>query len=77
MEKGRVLKSHKVTMAGPYRLELGQSCAAVAKAAPGGKPSAAVSASPQARVVETNAKFAVLEVTCGCGETTLVKCSFS
>ena len=74
---GQVLKANKVTMEGQYRLDLGGSTAVATPPA----PAAAVAtpqpaAGPQVRVVEKCPDYAVLEVTCGCGEKSLIKCTY-
>ncbi|MHC4552277.1 MAG: hypothetical protein ACYSUT_05865 [Planctomycetota bacterium] len=75
---GQVLKANNVTMQGQYRLDLGAGSAPVATAP---IPTAAAAAprpagGPQVRVVENCPDYAVLEVTCGCGEKSLVKCAY-
>lgn len=77
---GQVLKAKSVTMQGQFRLE---SDAAAARPVPVAVPKPAAVAVPtapagvpQVRIVENAGDYAVLEVTCPCGETTLVRCAF-
>lgn len=74
---GQVLKANNVTMQGQYRLDLGESTA-VATPSRASAPAAAPRpvGGPQVRVVENCPDYAVLEVTCGCGEKSLVKCAY-
>ena len=74
---GQVLKANNVTMQGQYRLDLGGSAAvaaSTAQTAPAAVPRS--TSAPQVRVVENCPEYAVLEVTCGCGEKSLVKCAY-
>ena len=66
-----VLKNSEVQFAGSY--QLGMNAGATAK------PSAATSApeAAQARIVKAGEDFALLEVTCKCGHTTLVRCEYA
>jgi hypothetical protein len=71
MEKtaGHVLKSDKVKLQGRLQLDFMQ---------PGlhqPKTKTVVSAAPQARIVENNPEFVVIEVTCPCGTRTQLKCN--
>ena len=74
MEKqvARVLKANNVKMQGSYHLgvdQSGQSSVANDKANTVGMIS-------QARIIEKNEAFAVIEITCSCGKKTQVKCEF-
>ena len=76
---GQVLKADNVNMQGQYRLEVNP----VPSASPDPSSAAATSAvtgtasvGPQVRIVENCNEYAVLEVTCGCGQKTLVQCAF-
>ena len=70
MEKtaGRILKAEKVKLQGQYHLDIAQT-------SPNTK--AVISRAPQARIVENSADYAVLEITCGCGTKTHVRCDYS
>ncbi len=74
---GQVLKANDVNMQGQFRLELGATSPAspMPSTAPVSPAAPAVStAGPQVRIVETCNEYAVLEVTCGCGQKHLVRC---
>ena len=70
MEKtaGRVLKGSDVKFEGSVQLDAAQL-----------KPSAqnAASAMPQARIIQNNPEFALIEVTCPCGTRTSLKCEYA
>ena len=72
MEKaaGRILKSNNVKLEGKFRLDTGPSV----KCPPNERNAALAPA--QVRVVENQPEFAVIEVICGCGTKTLVKCEY-
>ncbi|MFA5424026.1 MAG: hypothetical protein WC374_09245 [Phycisphaerae bacterium] len=66
----RILKSSDFEMAGKVQLP---------GFAANGSPSmktAAVSSPAQAAVVENNSEFALIEVTCPCGQKTVIKCEY-
>lgn len=67
---GRVLKAEDIKIEGKYHLDIGQPARRPASAAP------AVSVSPQVCVVEQHEDFAIIEVTCGCGAKTRVRCEY-
>lgn len=66
-----VLKNSEVQFAGSYQLDMNMS--------PASKPAASASTSKaaNARIVKTNPEFALVEVTCSCGHTTLVRCEYA
>lgn len=70
---GRVLKAEDVKIEGKFHLDIGQPSNRPAASAGAGN---AVSSSPQASIVEHHADFAVIEVTCGCGAKTRVRCEY-
>lgn len=69
---GQVLKANNVSVKGQYHLDAGQSAR---PASP--RPVAPAASGPQVRVAEACPEYAVVEVTCPCGEKTLVKCLFN
>ena len=70
---GRILKSEDVRLEGQFHLDLAQ-----AASAPGGhQPRSGVPAAPQARVLENNPEYAVIEVTCTCGASTRLRCEYA
>lgn len=74
MEKaaGRILKNHTVKMEGLFRLKAGQT-----PQSSGRKKSGGASSPPQVRIVEKHPEFALLEVTCPCGEKTDIRCEYA
>jgi len=72
MEKttGRILKSDKVQLQGQYHLNIAQDSQRPALAG------RTVSGIPQVRIVENNADYAVLEITCSCGTKTHARCDY-
>ena len=76
---GQVLKANNVNMQGQYRLEVNPAPSASPTPSSPAATSAMTgnaSAGTQVRIVETCNEYAVLEVTCGCGQKTLVQCAF-
>ena len=72
MEKtmGRVLKADEVKLQGQYHLNITPASQQPAIAGQ------ATSGSPQVRLVESNADYAVMEITCSCGAKTHVRCEY-
>ncbi len=68
---GHVLKSNDVKVDGCFRLEADQSVARQAK------PGNATLAQAQVVVVENHPEFAVMEVTCRCGDKTRIRCEYA
>jgi len=67
----RILKSNDVRLEGQFRLDLGQ-----------GVPSSVnkgsvTSAKPQVRIMESHPEFTILEVICGCGVKTHIRCEYT
>jgi hypothetical protein len=67
----RVLKANEIEVSGIYSLATGRS------ASPALQTAAGMQDSPQARIVEQHPQYAVLEITCACGQTLQVKCDYS
>jgi hypothetical protein len=66
----RVLKKDKVKVGGSVQLE---SVAGGVESSSG----PAGSAAQQARIVESNNEYAIIEITCSCGQKTHVQCNYS
>ncbi len=66
-----VLKNNEVQLAGSFQLNMG-------KAGPT-RPTASQpeSKSVRVRLAETHPEFAIVEVTCSCGQITLVRCEYA
>jgi len=68
---GHVLKSNDVKVEGHFRLDAGITAPSQAKAGN------AMSAQRQVVVVENHPEFAVMEVTCRCGDKTHIRCEYA
>jgi len=66
---GHVLKGDKVKLHGRLQLDFMRPGSSLPKT------KTAVSAAPQARIIENNPEFVVIEVTCSCGVRTQLKCN--
>jgi hypothetical protein len=65
-----VIKSNDVKLEGRFRLDVGQGV-------PNSASEKNATLSPaQVRIVENHPEFAVLEVTCGCGAKTHIRCEY-
>lgn len=66
-----VLKNDQVQFAGSFQLNTDAATAAKpAGPQPGSKP-------VRARIAETGPEFALVEVTCACGQVTFVRCEYA
>ncbi len=70
---GRIIKSDHVELEGQYHLGLVQDEVEGCEPA----QTTAVSAAPQARIVENHPDHAVIEVTCSCGAKVSLKCEYA
>jgi hypothetical protein len=66
----RIIKSNNVKLEGTFRLDAGMSRSAAAK------DSAALAPAVQAKILESNPQYAVIEVTCSCGTRTQIRCEY-
>lgn len=75
---GQVLKANNVNVQGRFRLELDPTASApvASPAASAASVPPAAASTPGVRIVETCNEYAVMEVTCGCGQKHLVRCDF-
>ncbi|MFA5239036.1 MAG: hypothetical protein WC476_04920 [Phycisphaerae bacterium] len=73
MEKAarRVLKSNNVKLEGCFRLDVGQ----VATGSANEKNKA--SSPARVRIAENHPEFAIIEIICGCGAKTLIRCEYT
>ena len=73
MEKavGHILKSNEVRLEGRLQLNLAQAESSLAQ---GGHRA---SATQQVRIVENQAEFAVIQMTCSCGTKTYLRCEYT
>jgi len=67
----RILKADEVAIEGPVQLSIGP-CAPSDNHQPLG-----ASAGPSVRIMQNHAEYALLEVTCLCGCTTVVRCDYA
>ena len=67
---GHILKGNAVKLEGQFRLDAGQPPTGSAN------KTNVTSAPAQAHIVENHSEFAVIEVTCGCGAKTHIKCQY-
>ena len=67
---GHILKGNAVKLEGQFRLDAGQTPTGSAN------KTNVTSAPAQVRIVEKHPEFAVIEVTCGCGAKTHIKCQY-
>ena len=65
---GRILKANDVRIQGCFHLDVGQP---VQKSG-----NVVKTASPQVCIVETNADYAIIEITCNCGTKTRIRCEY-
>jgi hypothetical protein len=68
---GHVLKSNDVKVEGHFRLDADIAVSAQAKSGN------AMLAQPQVLVVENHPEFAVMEVTCRCGDKIHIRCEYA
>lgn len=66
-----VIKSNDVKLEGQFRLDVGQGVPGLAN----GRNATPTPA--QVRILENHSEFAVLEVTCGCGAKTHIRCEYT
>jgi hypothetical protein len=76
----RILKSNQIKVDGKMRLDLVNSPAASQKS--GGSNVNNVNSNnlqtdPQVRIVDSQSSFAVIEITCSCGEKIFLKCQYA
>lgn len=75
MESVTVLKHQNVKAEGRYRLPVRVSGAGPSPAAV--RPGAGPMGTPQVKLVENTADYAILEVICGCGQSLFIQCQYS
>jgi len=82
---GRILRSDEVKLEGRIQLNVadprstkgGPRAGARPQAWTGSDPTSSGSAAQQVRIVEDNPEFALIEVTCCCGEKTYLRCEYA
>jgi hypothetical protein len=68
---GRILKSDDVKLEGQFHLDLMKAASNLPH------PAAAVLTEPKVRIVENNPEFAVIEITCSCGNAMQLRCEYA
>jgi hypothetical protein len=66
----RVLKSSEVEIDGRCNLDIGRS---VSPAQPG---KSSTGAAAKAKILDNNSEYTLIELTCSCGQKTLVRCEY-
>lgn len=69
---GQVLKANNVNVQGQYHIDIGHGQVVRTPS----RPTPSASSARQVHIVETCSDYAVIEITCSCGEKTLVKCVY-
>ncbi len=72
-----VLKADQVLVSGTVCLDVGGGIAPVRTATSTQTTAHAGSAVQQARIIESNDEYAILELTCSCGTKTHIQCNYS
>lgn len=72
-----VLKSAQVLVSGSVRLDIGGVAAPVRTSASIQADAHAGGAAQEARIVESNSEYAIIEITCGCGDKSLIQCNYA
>ncbi len=65
---GHILKGSNVKIEGQFQLGTGQTTTQSAQ-----RPHLAT---PQANIIENNPQFAIIEITCSCGEKNQIRCEY-
>ena len=75
----RILKSNQINVDGKLRLDLVNSPAASQKSSSNvnNVNSNNLQTEPQVRIVDSQSSFAVIEITCSCGEKIFLKCQYA
>ena len=66
---GRILKAHEVNLDGTFLVEVQQTGS--------GQTDPGIANSIQARIVDTQPTFAIIEVNCSCGTRANIRCEFA
>ncbi len=66
-----ILKADEVAFDGPFRLGIDSA------AQPHRTEPQCASAAPSVRVAQNHPQYAVIEVTCPCGQTTYIRCEYA
>ncbi|MBN2136666.1 MAG: hypothetical protein JW720_02555 [Sedimentisphaerales bacterium] len=69
--QGNILKSAEVTVSGSFKLDAAQPTHAIPP-----QQTKKHNVPPNARIIENTPEYAVIEITCPCGEKTHLKCDY-
>ena len=72
INKGGVLKKNRSRPGRVVELPSGASSGLSVAAAPAGR----VAGPAQARIIESNSDYAIVEIRCGCGQKSFVQCNY-
>jgi hypothetical protein len=70
----RVIKAEQVVVNGSVRLEIGGG--APVRTEPSAQAGTFADVPQEARIIESNNEYVIIEVTCGCGRKSHVQCNF-
>jgi hypothetical protein len=73
METARIIKGNDIKLEGTFRFDANQP---LQSAAPTQRAAASSLGTVQARIVESQPQYAIIEVTCTCGTKTHIRCEF-
>ena len=73
----KVMKKRGVTVGGSVRIAPGTGVAPVRTKAASRTSSPTAGAPQQARIIESNAEYAVIELICACGTKSYVQCNYA
>jgi hypothetical protein len=71
----RIIKGSNVKLEGTFRLDTGMPRSSAAKEPPVSSASQAAQG-VQARIIESNPQYAIIEVVCTCGTRTQIRCEY-
>ena len=73
---GKVLKSTQVLVSGSVRLDIGGGMAPVRTATSVQTDTHTSEGVQEARIIESNSEYAIIELVCGCGGKSHIQCNY-
>lgn len=73
----KVMKKDGVAVGGSVRIGLGTSHAPVRTNTASRTCSPTAAVAQQARIIESNAEYAIIEITCACGQKSHIQCNYA
>ncbi len=73
----RVIKNNGAAVGGSVRIGPGMGHAPVRTHASSRTHTPAAGACQQARIIESNAEYAIIEITCACGQKSHIQCNYA